>query len=253
MNQMKRRLTAILLALFQIMSVITPGSFAAAEGGQEIVTGQINVINNQPLFYVYVDGSGEDLSALGENDYIIIKRFSARYPECYAYIPLKDINSAGYARINDNEDFVTARGRIYEDPNGKYEVRLAHISGVTSPDFSELQTAFGDAGKTFSSGGKQYITSITGDYRGDISIQLDRQTDAFDVGITFQDQNGNTIPAPAVDGHYYLIALDAGDDVNFSAANVATLPSDTYCISKSWRVLPARLPRPLFPFPDSAM
>ena len=107
MKQMKRRLTALLLALFQIVSIIAPGSFAAAEGEQEIVTGTVNFVGGKSLFYVYVDGSSEDLSALGANDYIIIRRFNGGNNVAYARIPMSDINSAGYYKVDDSQDFIS--------------------------------------------------------------------------------------------------------------------------------------------------
>ena len=53
MKQIKRRLTAILLALFQLVSLVSPASFAAAEG-ENIVSGTVNATDG--MFYVFVDG-----------------------------------------------------------------------------------------------------------------------------------------------------------------------------------------------------
>ena len=231
MKQMKRRLTAILLALFQIVSMVSPSAFAAAEGETEdIVSGKVNATDG--YFYVYVDGTAEDLSALGENDYIIVKRTAANQSH-YAYIPLGNITGPGFCKVGDGDGFVNSdNNSMGSARRASYTITAAHIepSKGSAPDYLDMYGAeFGSSG-SFTSGGSKFKWEII-QTRGTVpgtSVRLVREDGIFDVEISFQNEAGQNKEAPRVDGYYYLIALDAGEDGDFSSANIASRPDDTY-------------------------
>ena len=211
MKQIKRRLTAILLALVQIVSLVSPAGFAAAEGTQNYISGTINATDKGNFVFVFVDGSSEDLSALGENDYIVIKRFHSGYKTCYACIPFTDIKSAGFYGVKAG-DFVNDKNMtVDEDEYASYSIAVAHIEPEGSkPNYREMAGAEFVSTSFIRSNGSKFIwETVSNKGTGGTSLRVTRETDTFDVEISFKDREGNQIAPPDVRGDYYLIAMDA--------------------------------------------
>ena len=225
MKQIKRRLTAILLALFQLVSLASPASFAAAEG-ENIVSGTVNATDG--MFYVFVDGSDQDLSALGENDYIVIKRVSSGGNEYYACIPFTDINRAGYYGVSASDFVNDYNTTVNADPYASYSIAVAHIEPEGSkPNYDEMSNAVFVSSYFIRSGGSKFNwETVAAKGRGGTSLRVTRETDTFDVEISFQKTDGTNSSAPAVDGYYYLIALDVGDELPCRLRDEDWVPCD---------------------------
>ena len=225
MRTRRQRIIAVLVAVFQILGMISPGSFAAAD--ETYVSGEVSwTSSGQTVFCMTTDMSQEARSELAEQGYYILIRQTDEYGTVsYAFRKFSEITANGF------EVFQTFKTRVdgYDSDTGAgsrsvYDIKIAKLENNNYDEWvSVFEEVYRTKGKT--DGSPAYVWELKGNRNSDLVIT---EEGPFDVRITFRDKDGNAIPAPAVDGNYYLIALDVGQGGDFSADNVATLPSNTY-------------------------
>ena len=102
MKNLKQRITAILLAMIQMLTLVAPGSFALAEG-ETITSEGIDQIGDSYIYYTPVQADSGILAELGEEGYQVIVEQDNAGTVSYASKPISQIVSSGFEGFGEEK------------------------------------------------------------------------------------------------------------------------------------------------------
>ena len=134
MSDIKRKVIAILLTIFQIVSLISPAGVAVAAAGDEGFNA------NTFQYGVKIDATEPALERLAQDNYYLIVRMKEGNTEYFSCKPFSSIqgHSGEYAIYNH---FTDSNGRTdIQARNAEYDLTIASFD--QTPTYSEMQAAF---------------------------------------------------------------------------------------------------------------
>ena len=151
MKNLKQRITAILLALIQMLTLVAPGSIALAEG-ETITSDGIDQIGDSYIYYTPVQAENSILAELGEEGYQVVVEQNNDGTVSYASKPLSQIVSSGFEGFGeDNAPFVSSEGTVDANSGADYNVKIAQPAET---DYESLNNAFNNTDTNDLEGGK---------------------------------------------------------------------------------------------------
>ena len=146
MRTRRQRIIAVLVAVFQILGMISPGSFAAAD--ETYVSGEVSwTSSGQTVFCMTTDMSQEARSELAEQGYYILIRQTDEYGTVsYASRKFSEITANGF------EVFQTFKTRVdgYDSDTGAgsrsvYDIKIAKLE---NNNYDECVSVFEEVYRT---------------------------------------------------------------------------------------------------------
>ena len=141
MKQHKQRFIAFVLAVLQMMTLISPAGIAAAE---TVASPGYNATTDRgDMYYVQIDASSDVLNALASEGYYVVVRQENNGTVSYAARPIGNSVFEGFEekdfKANDNGDFAG----ISSNANN-YTVFVAKLSNYASSPYSSANNAYGE-------------------------------------------------------------------------------------------------------------
>ena len=141
MKQHKQRFIAFVLAVLQMMTLISPAGIAAAE---TVASPGYNATTDRgDMYYVQIDASSDVLNALASEGYYVVVRQENNGTVSYAARPIGNSVFEGFEekdfKANDNGDFAG----ISSNANN-YTVFVAKLNNYASSPYSSADNAYGE-------------------------------------------------------------------------------------------------------------
>ena len=222
-NNIKQRTIAILLALIQMVTMVMPASIAMAE--DEYISGVVNHIGDRLIYYMKVKMSETIRTDLAQNKYYIVVEQDNDGVKSYASRSFSDIAAIGFQGF---DDFVHRNAMWQEIHYGPTETETASYRiAIAKMEQNSLDNMIGAFAAQYETSGNAigsdlYHWELNGQAHSDLEIT---EAEKYDVEVNFLDYSADNIPAPEVEGNYYLIAMAVD---NFNASTIAALEGTPY-------------------------
>ena len=123
MKNLRKRITAILMALIQMLTLVSPG-IATAE--DEIYnSGEVNRIGDHLIYYMSVEADNQVLSGLADLGYYIVVKQDTGEPgprgKSFAIRPFSQITKSGFQGF---EDFIGNNGTRGASESSTYQIKI---------------------------------------------------------------------------------------------------------------------------------
>ena len=202
MKNLKQRITAILLAMIQMLTLVAPGSFALAEG-ETITSEGIDQIGDSYIYYTPVQADSGILAELGEEGYQVIVEQDNAGTVSYASKPISQIVSSGFEGFGEEKaPFVTNDGIVDADSGAEYNIKIAQSAET---NYESLNNAFNNTDTNDLEGGKFNWTFSA---KKGLAI---RATGAVVIDY-FANEEPDTNASQNMDAKYYLVIKVSGTD-----------------------------------------